>query len=275
MPPNDQRGGVVGAKGDRGMPMTNGGKAIFLAPAGAQIQDFVTERDLTVSDRVVGIDRKCAFQQRDSLQRTVGHSGIGQRRRAQHQIVGVEAFGTLALGPFDFGLAQARFDRSDRTGGDFVLQGKNVVHRPIVTLGPEMGAIIRFDQLRRDPHPARGFAHAAFEHVTHAEFAADLLDVDRLALVDEGRVAGDDEQPFEPRQTGGDVLDQPVGEILLLRIAAHVLERQHGDRGFFRKLQRHGRTAFLHPQAKDTHRLRDVFELLLAHVARRRWRSCP
>ena len=36
----------------------------------------------------------------------------------------------------------------------------------------------RVDQLAGDAHPAAGLAHAAFEHVAHAQFAADLLHVD-------------------------------------------------------------------------------------------------
>ncbi len=75
-----------------------------------------------------------------------------------------------------------------------------------------------------------GLAHAALEHVAHAELAADLLHVDGPALVGEARVAGDHEQPADARQRGDDVLDDAVGEVLLLRVAAHVLERQHGDR---------------------------------------------
>ena len=76
-------------------------------------------------------------------------------------------------------------------------------------------------------------AHAAFEHIARAELAPDLPDVDRLALVDEARIAGDDGQRFDARQAGDDVLDHAVDEIVLLRIAAHVLERQRGDRRLF------------------------------------------
>lgn len=47
-------------------------------------------------------------------------------------------------------------------------------------------------------------AHAALEHVAHAQLAADLLDVDSAALVGEARIAGDDDQPTDPRQPGDD-----------------------------------------------------------------------
>ena len=79
----------------------------------------------------------------------------------------------------------------------------------------------------RDPDPA----NAAFEHVAHAEFGADLLHVDGAALVGEGRVARDDEQMPVAGQAGDDVLDHAVGEEFLLGIGAHVLEGQNRDRG--------------------------------------------
>ena len=55
--------------------------------------------------------------------------------------------------------------------------------------------VVGVDQLAGDAHAVAGLAHAAFEHIAHAEFAADLLHIDRLALVGEARIAGDDEEP--------------------------------------------------------------------------------
>jgi hypothetical protein len=88
----------------------------------------------------------------------------------------------------------------------------------------------RIDQLRGDADAAAPFAHRAFEHVAHAEFAPDLLHVDGLALVREARIAGDDEQPADAGQCRGDLLDHTVGEIFLLRVAAHIGEGQYRDR---------------------------------------------
>ena len=79
-------------------------------------------------------------------------------------------------------------------------------------------------------------AHAALEHVAHAELPRDLAHIRSLALVDEAGVAGDDEQPAQARERGDDVLGDPVGEVLLLRLAAHVGEGQDGDRGPVRAL---------------------------------------
>ena len=52
------------------------------------------------------------------------------------------------------------------------------------------------------------------------------------AAVLERRVAGDHEQGAEARQLRDDVVGDAVAEILLFGVAAHVGERQHGDRGF-------------------------------------------
>ena len=87
------------------------------------------------------------------------------------------------------------------------------------------------DQLGGDPHPVVGLAHTAFQHIPHAQLLAHVLYLHRFALVGEGRVAGDDKQAGDLREIGDEVLGDPVAEILLLGVAAHVDEGQHGDGG--------------------------------------------
>ena len=94
------------------------------------------------------------------------------------------------------------------------------------------------DELSGNAHAVRRLADAAFQHVAHAQFAADLLHIDRPALVGEARIARDDEQPADARQGRDDVLDDAVGEIVLLGVAAQIHERQDGDRGPVRKGER-------------------------------------
>ena len=72
--------------------------------------------------------------------------------------------------------------------------------------------------------------HAALQSVAHAEFAPELLHVDRLAFVGEGGVAGDDETVRQVREVGGEIVGDPVGEIVLVRVAAQDFERQDDDR---------------------------------------------
>ena len=81
------------------------------------------------------------------------------------------------------------------------------------------------NELPGDAYAIRHPAHAPFEHITHAKFAADLFHINRPALVCESRIARDNEEPLDPGKSGNDVFDHAVGEIFLLGIATHVLER--------------------------------------------------
>ena len=86
------------------------------------------------------------------------------------------------------------------------------------------------DKLCGNAHAVAGLAHRAFEHVAHTQFAADLLHIDAAALVGEGRIAGYDEQPADAAEGSDNFFDHPIGEVFLLRVTAHIGERQHCDR---------------------------------------------
>ena len=102
-----------------------------------------------------------------------------------------------------------------------------------------------------------------------------IFDPGRFAFVGEGRVPGDDHQVLKAGQLGDEVLGDPVGEVLLLRIARHVVEGQDRDRRF---RLRTGRCAGNNreisfkalTQARghlvDSNRLLDVLDLLGAEV---------
>jgi hypothetical protein len=154
---------------------------------------------------------------------------------AQEVVVGVEAPGRLALGAFDLRLLQLRRDRADHARRHLILQIEDVLETAVEVIGPQMRARRRVDELRGDAYALRRLADAAFHHVAHAQFAADLLDVRGVPFVSEARIARDHEQPTHVTQCGDDVLDDAVREVLLLRVIAHVLEGQHGDRRLVRK----------------------------------------
>jgi len=59
---------------------------------------------------------------------------------------------------------------------------------------------------------------------------ADLLHIDCLALVGEGRIVDDHEVPANAAERCDDLLDHPVGEIFLLRVAGHIGVGQHCNR---------------------------------------------
>ena len=94
------------------------------------------------------------------------------------------------------------------------------------------------DELSSDAHRLPALRTLPSSTYRTPKLAPYLLYVDRTALVDEARIAGDDEQPLHTRQAGDDVLDHAICEIFLLGIAAHVLERQHRDRGLVGERER-------------------------------------
>jgi hypothetical protein len=63
-----------------------------------------------------------------------------------------------------------------------------------------------------------------------AEFAADLLELDRLAPVDEGGVPGDDEGAADTREIGGETFRHPVDKGLVIRVSAKVCKGEHNNR---------------------------------------------
>src|SRR5262245_15789248 len=97
-----------------------------------------------------------------------------------------------------------------------------------------MPATLGIDELCGDAYTIAPLADAALQYEPHTELAADLLHLGGLALVDEGRVPGDDKQAGDFRKISDQVLGDAVAEILLFSIAAHVGERQYGDRRLVR-----------------------------------------
>ena len=92
-------------------------------------------------------------------------------------------------------------DGRQRTGdltGGLILHREQVIERAIIAVRPDVIAGRGIDQLGGDADLAAVDLQAAFEDVLDAEVARDLTDIDRLALVDLGRIAGDHEQLPEP-----------------------------------------------------------------------------
>jgi len=151
-------------------------------------------------------------------------------KRAHVEIIGSEIVRPAIGRPADFGGLQCWLDDTSDAERDLVLKLQDVLHIAVEAVGPEMVAGRGVDELCGDAHSAAGFAHRTFEDIADTQFATDLLHVDRLAFVSEAAVTGDDEQPADAGKRGDDFLDHAVGEVILLRVAAHVLEREYRDR---------------------------------------------
>jgi hypothetical protein len=134
------------------------------------------------------------------------------------------------LRPKSFGGEEPRFYRGGDAACNLILHGKDVAELAIIPFGPVMPAGRRIDKLGADAQAIAGPPHAAFQDVAYAKLLRDLLHVDRPALVDEGRVPGDDEQPVNARETRYQVLGNSVGDVLLVGAAAQIDERHDRDR---------------------------------------------
>jgi len=156
-----------------------------------------------------------------------------------------------------------------------MVDGKNILELAVVALRPDVGLRLAVDELDRNAHAIGGLPHAALDHIVDAELPGDATCCDLFPLVHEDRVAGDDEEIVEAGHFGDDVLGQAVGKEFLVRIAAHVHERQHGDRGYARRrllrvrgARNHGRAGLpaAEENPEDAKRPADVLDLLFAKI---------
>ena len=155
---------------------------------------------------------------------------------AQHEFVGLQilrAFVTEHAA--SLAVREVSDERGDDLAGEFVLHREHVFDLAVVTLRPQVVAGRGLDELRRYTDPVAAFAYAALEDVAHVERLAHVRHVHGLTLVGERRVARDDHDFAKPRQFRDDVLADPVGEIHLVLVVAHVCKRQYGDRRFRRQ----------------------------------------
>ena len=121
-------------------------------------------------------------------------------------------------------------DSCDDAAGDVVLHRKNArrLEVPIVRLGPELRSRLGVDELGAHANGGTSLADASFQHVARAEFGAQGPLVSSLSLQASRRGARDDRQIPKPRKAGHDLLGEPVGERLHLRVTG-ALERKHRD----------------------------------------------
>ena len=117
---------------------------------------------------------------------------------------------------------------------DLVLQGEQIARTAVEPLCPQMRVSVRVDQLGVDPDAVTRPPDAPFKQVTDAELAADLLRFDPLPLIGERGIARNYEHPLDPRQIGGQILGDPIREILLFGVVAEVGKGQHYDRQAWR-----------------------------------------
>ena len=182
---------------------------------------------------------------------------------AQQAVIGWQAVGPLVCSHPDFGVFQPARNRGDDGLRQLVLNIEELLDAAIETLAPQMVAWYGVNQLGGDANPAAHCTDTAFDDVAHAEVTCDAADVKGLVAILKRRVPGNHEQRTGARQFGDDVFSDAIGEILLLRLAAHIGERQDGNRRLVGERQRwsgHFRPCtFGDPEHAD--RIGDVFQV--------------
>ena len=87
-----------------------------------------------------------------------------------------------------------------------LLHVENVVHRPAVLLGPELGVGLRIDELRGYSQRVAGAPDAAGEHVANTELASDLAGTLGAPFVLHRRRPRDHAQRTDAGQVGDELL---------------------------------------------------------------------
>jgi hypothetical protein len=183
-----------------------------------------------VGARIGGIEADGLQGQAQRLDTGLRRQRQHVRQRPHHVVVGFQALRALATGALDLGRADGGLEGPDDALGDPVFEIEDVLAPALVAIGPDADGGRRLDQLGGDADAVAGDAQAALQQIAHAELASDLRRLDRAPAIAQSRAAGDDEEGARPRQRGGDLLGDAVGEIVLIGIAAEIVERQHRDR---------------------------------------------
>ena len=120
-----------------------------------------------------------------------------------------------------------RRERRGYRARDFGLHGEDVVQRAVESLRPAAEARASVDQVGRDACDVARAAQRAIEQVVHAEFLGDGHGVIGAVAEFGGRRLRHDLQLQVACQRRAQFLGQSVRKIVLARVTAQVLERQH------------------------------------------------
>jgi hypothetical protein len=154
---------------------------------------------------------------------------IDERPALHREVGGVGIIRPIAHRPQALCLDQFHPERIGESRDDVELQLPEIGALPLKPVSPQMRAGFGRDELGVDRDLLAGPPHAPFEHIANAKLLADFLGVEVLALVGEGRAAGDNEAVGQMREVGRQIIGDSVGEIFLLRIAAEIGEWQNHD----------------------------------------------
>src|SRR5262249_22739958 len=187
------------------------------------------------------------------LEQTAGvYHRCRRRWQVEHRLAAHDEVDELgAVRPFAqasprFDVDDLQADRARDPADDLVLNVEDAASFGIEAFGPELACFLGLHQAGGDAHAVALGGDAAREQVTYLQLAADLRRVRAPALVGERGVAGDDgDSGQRARNIADEAVGDPVGEVVLLRIAAEIDEGKNGNRGDgrFEAIRRKGNVA--------------------------------
>lgn len=92
-----------------------------------------------------------------------------------------------------------------------------------------MVAVVSVDELSIDAETVAGLTDTPFQHGPDFQFLTNLSEIVALLSELERRRPRHYPQPVQLRQSIDQLFGEAVAEVLLLRVGAHVRERQDGD----------------------------------------------
>src|SRR5262245_29479268 len=97
------------------------------------------------------------------------------------EIIGPKVLRRTAPGCHFAVLADALGNRGDDASRNLLLDGEDILNRPIIPVDPQMSAGGGFHQLGRDPDALVGPTHAALDDVSGSELPPNLAQVRALS----------------------------------------------------------------------------------------------
>ena len=130
--------------------------------------------------------------------------------------------------------------------GDFVLHGKDIVDTTLVSLGPELKAVIRFYQFGYDADAIAIPLNAAFKDIRNSELSSDNAEIFIFPLELKRRGARHHTDTGQRGEVVDQIFGQTIAEVFLVFASAQIGERE--DRNGNGRRFRCGPPAFLIPQ---------------------------
>src|SRR4029453_12341085 len=114
---------------------------------------------------------------------------------------------------------------------------EDVVQITIIALRPQGMPGDGINKLGSDTDLITDLPDTSLQDISHAQLAAYVRDLNRPVLVRERRITRNHGKLTDLPEIRDYIVSDAVGEVLLLRVVAHVRERKHRDKRLFAHLE--------------------------------------